>query len=157
MSPGACRALVAVLTTLVAAVGMAVPVMAEEPRLNERSNVRYRVDPASGQIDVRIILVLENNGNQPYPAGAWGPIYLEDRAERVQGFEQAGDFIDVPGPWKAMRAATPRIEPGESTRVIVNYRVDAAVTNTDAQLDGVPARIIIYVRRQARAAGDQLH
>ena len=54
MSSGACRALVAVLLTLVATIVMALPVVADTEELTETSTVIYKVNPTKGTVDVTV-------------------------------------------------------------------------------------------------------
>jgi hypothetical protein len=104
MSSGACRALVAVLITLVASLAMAVPGAAESERLREQSTVIYRVDPAPGTIDVDIV-VLTNN--EPAGNGHMGAPILKSAVPRVsQGF-QVGETRDLPGLWRAVTSRRP--------------------------------------------------
>jgi hypothetical protein len=144
MSSGACRALVAVVLTFVATIVMTLPVAAEEEQLVENSIVTYEVSPSSGQVKVRIQMVL-TTGQAAWKAQEWGPVVIENaasdlrfaRAQRV-----AGSATDVPGPgepWQHRDVRTRQIGGGqESGQFVVSYNVDAQVGNVDYN---VPARV----------------
>lgn len=143
MSSGACRALVAVLFTLVASTVLALPVAAEVENLRESSSVTYKVDPAKGEVDVEIVIQLKNNNNRAVNLGTWGPIVVEDRTRPAQpnlsaGFsvDRAGSF-DLPGPWRAMSVKIPKIDAGERVNLVVNYTIRAGA----AQSEEIPARV----------------
>jgi hypothetical protein len=143
MSSGACRALVAVLITLVAGLAMAVPTAAESERLREQSTAIYRVDPSTGTIDVDIVVKLTNNEPRPYNLGTWGPLILEERAvPRVsQGF-LIGETRDLPGLWRAVDVETPVIEGGgEDVNLQVAYTLDAAIGQGGSRSEQMPARV----------------
>jgi hypothetical protein len=146
MSSGACRALVALLFTLVATGLMALPVVAETERLNEQSVVTYKVDPRDGSIDVEITLRLEGtNPNQAVPAGSYGPIYVEERTQpgtpRVRGIPARPTFSEAPGPWREMFIEIPRIPPGEVLTVPIRYSLRAGLDQDDTRLAATPARV----------------
>ena len=143
MSSGACRALVAVLITLVAALALAAPLAAESERLREQSTVIYRVDPSAGTIDVDIVVKLTNNEPRAFNLGTWGPLVIEERAvPRVsQGFS-VGQSSDLPGPWRAVDVNTPVIEGGgEDVNLQVAYTLDAAIDQSASQTEQTPARV----------------
>lgn len=143
MSSGACRALVAVLATLIATLAMALPAMAATERLREQSTVIYTVDPKTGSIDVDIVVKLTNNEDRAYNLGTWGPIVLEERAvPRVsQGF-RVGASSELPGLWRAIDVETPIIEGGgEDQNLQVAYTLDARIAQNDSRAEQTPARV----------------
>jgi hypothetical protein len=142
MSSGACRALVAVLLTLVAMTVMVLPVAAEEERLIESSTVIYRVNPKDGNIDVRIALTFRTR-QDARAAGQWGPVVVEERAKPKVGtdFKVVLPATDRPGPWKAIDLETPRIPATSSDKTAVSYTIDADVTQTDVRKSKTPARV----------------
>ena len=121
MSPGACRALVASLFTMVVtttALGVgALPAAAESEELTESALVTYTLQRDGGGIDVDIILRLTNEGSQPADR-TWGPIFIEDGAAEAdidfqpRGASRAGEFTELPGPWRSMDIRIPEIDPG---------------------------------------------
>jgi hypothetical protein len=144
MSPGACRALVASLATLVVAATTllwAAPVMGASPDLDEFASSTYRVDPGNRRIDVQVVLNLTNTTGEPMARTTWGPIYIEDAVSEVDlrftgGANRVGSFSDRPGPWKAMDIRLPRLNPGQTRSVSVNYQLDAG-----ALTSGLPVRL----------------
>jgi hypothetical protein len=144
MPSGACRALVALLFTLVATIGLTLPVTANTDRLNEQSIVTYKVDPATGVIDVDILFTFSSAAlNRPVAAGRWGPIVVEDRAVQMSvsnGFEEAG-FEDLPGLWKAMYVDHDRIPAGENVSFRVQYKLNGSISQTDKRRAGTAARV----------------
>ncbi|MEA2025759.1 MAG: hypothetical protein U9O18_03620, partial [Chloroflexota bacterium] len=144
MSSGACRALVAVLLTLVATTVMALPVVAKNEALTERSAVTYTVNPGTGEIAVRMIFTLKTRGEAPFQPGEWGPIVVEERATPSVGspFKLVPGASDLPGLWKAVEVRTPRIEGGaQLKKFILSYTIDASVTQGEAKKARTPARV----------------
>jgi len=154
MSSGACRALVAVLLTLVASTVIALPVVANTDQLNEKSEVFYRVDPSSGRISVEIVITLKNSTNRSLPPMPWGPIIVEERTDpptptvsKARGFSIEG-FEELSGPWRAMTVMTPRIDTGPATTLRVKYDIDARTDLRESRKANTPARVddgYIYV------------
>jgi hypothetical protein len=142
MSSGACRALVAVLLTLVATIVMTLPVIARSSDLNEASTVTYTVDPSDGTISVRTSFTLIT-GQEDWPARRWGPIVVENQASyRIIFADRAQGTGDVPGPgapWKHINVRTSKIEGGQNAKT---FRVRADI---EAQIgdvaDDLPARV----------------
>lgn len=145
MTSGACRALVALLLTLVATIGLTLPVAAAKENLTETSLVTYTVRPGGGAIDVELIFRLTpQNGNRPYAEGEWGPIAVEERAAELNLSRSVNDnfrFEDLPGPWKALYVTLPRIPVSESLRFSVQYTLDASITQPDSRKENTPARV----------------
>ena len=143
MSSGACRALVAILATLIATLAMALPAAAATERLREQSTVIYKVDPATGSIDVNIVVKLTNNEDRAYNLGTWGPIVLEERAvPRVSRGFAVGDSRDLPGLWRAVDVDTPVIEGGGADQNLqVAYTLDARIAQNDSRAEQTPARV----------------
>jgi len=143
MSSGACRTLVAVLATLIAALVMALPVAAATERLREQSTVIYKVDPSTGSIDVTIVVKLTNNEDRAFNLGTWGPIVLEERAvPRVSRGFSVGESRDLPGLWRAVEVETPVIDGGgESQNLQVAYTLDARIAQNDSRAEQTPARV----------------
>ena len=145
MSPGACRALVSSLfTTVVVATALgaaAVPAVAETEALDENALVTYTVRRDGEGIDVGIILNLANEGQTTGPK-TWGPVFIEDGVEDAlidfsKGVKRAGEYRDLPGPWKSMNISIPELEPGARRNLTITYPLDAG-----ALLDEVtPARL----------------
>ena len=144
MSSGACRALVALLLTLVATSVMALPVAAKEDALVERSTVTYTIHPASGEIEVDTIFVLRTR-QSPFPPKEWGPIVVEDRPRNPRvtpPFELVEGATSLPGLWKAVAVETPRIDGGsQAEKFVLSYTVDASITQNDANKERTPARV----------------
>jgi hypothetical protein len=141
MSSGACRALVALLLTLTATVGLSLPAVAEEERLTERSEVEYTVKPRTGEIDVSILIKLRPNSNSPFN-GRYGPIVIEEGVAQAD-IKGAIDpkFTDLPGPWRAMTVRVPRIEPGSSGKNLnIRYTLDGNLDVAAGSQD-TPARV----------------
>lgn len=149
MSSGACRSLVALLLTIVATIGLAVPVAAEEPNLKETSSVVYTVDPSTGRVDVTITITLQAQ-NRAVKQGEWGPIVVEDRV-KVEVTPNLGKprFEDGPGLWQEMYVTHPRVEEGGQAKSLrVKYSLDASDGQGARLLARVPARVnrgYIYV------------
>lgn len=142
MSSGACRALVAVLLTLVATAMLALPAVARTERLREQSTVIYKVDPASGRIDVNIVVKLTNNDDSAYNLGTWGPIVVEERSvPKVSRGFSVGASSDLPGLWRAIEIETPVIPGGgESQNLQVAYAIDARIDQSSRAAQ-TPARV----------------
>ena len=131
MSSGACRALVAVLLTLVATIVMTLPVIARSDNLNEHSTVRYTVDPSTGTIEVRLGFTL-TTGQEDWPAQRWGPIVVENRATyQIVVATPAQGTVDVPGtgePWKHINVRPGKIEgQGKSATFRLRDDIDASI------------------------------
>jgi hypothetical protein len=143
MSSGACRAFVAVLLTLVAVMAMALPAAAATERLREQSTVIYKVNPATGSIDVNIVIKLTNNDERPFNVGTWGPIVIEELAvPRVSEGFAVGESRDLPGLWRAIDVDTPVIEGGgEDVNLQVAYTIDARIDQNDSRIEQTPARV----------------
>ncbi|MFV2062385.1 MAG: hypothetical protein ACC726_02585 [Chloroflexota bacterium] len=144
MSSGACRALVAVLLTLVATTTVAVPVGAATEKLRERSTTTYTVDPRSGEIDVQIVLTLTNTGDRTVNLDEWGPVYLEDGViePRINGRGVSRtEFTPLPGLWKSMQLKIPKIESGDRLKVQIRYTISAPINGSSARAARTPARI----------------
>jgi hypothetical protein len=140
MSSGACRALVALLLLLVALTGLTLPVAANSPNLDERSDVIYSVDPSTGDIDVEIQVALRAASRQ-VPAGVWGPIVVEDMTKpRLNSGFQVDRFEDLPGLWRAMYVSHNAIPEGESANLRIRYRLNASVDQA-ARRASTPARV----------------
>jgi hypothetical protein len=137
MSSGACRALVAVLLTLISMPILALPAAAKEERLVETSDTRYTVDPASRTIEVSTLFRLHNREQTPWRGLPWGPIIVEEEAvPRVSGqFKIEDNPSDLPGPWEAIEVSTPVIEPGDQVRFRVRYALDPTREGTPVRLD----------------------
>lgn len=134
MSPGACRALVASLASVLAASTAfmlgAIPALAASPDFDEFVSSTYRVDPPNRRIDVQVVLSLTNMTAEPLVRTTWGPIYIEDDVSEVGvrftgGASRVGSFSDRPGPWKAMDIRLPRLNPGQTRSVSIDYQLDA--------------------------------
>ena len=143
MSSGACRALVAVLITLVAALALASPLAAESERLREQSTVIYRVDPSAGTIDVDIVVKLTNNERSGLQPGHLGTARHRGarRAPRLPGL--LGRPIERPARPLARRR---RQHPGHRGRwggrePPVAYTLDAAIDQSASQTEQTPARV----------------
>ncbi len=91
MSSGACRALVAVVLTLVATIVMTLPVAARTDELVETSVVTYEVLPSNGRVKATLIFTL-TTGQADWQAQRWGPIVGRERdhAEGDRGQEDPG-------------------------------------------------------------------
>lgn len=144
MSSGACRALVAVVLTLVATIVMTLPVAAESEELVENSIVTYEVSPSTGVVKASVLMVLRTT-QAPWPARDWGPIVIENAAARVRASQAATlnkGGTDVPGPnapWKHISVKTDRIPGGRENKSFrVSYRLDAQIGDVAY---GVPARV----------------
>ncbi len=144
MSSGACRALVALLLTLVATVVMAMPVAAKVDALDEESAVTYRVRPDKGSIDVSVVLTLETLGQNRFPAQEWGPLVIENRPVRPEvgpGFKRI-EGPALPGPWKETWLETPKIEGGGNSRnTVLRYRINARPNLDETRKADTPARV----------------
>ena len=144
MSSGACRALVAVLFTLVATTVMALPVAANSESLNELSTVTYTVHPADGTITVRMALNLKTYGTD-WEAQQWGPIVVEKLAKpKVSGsFRLSDRRATLPGgQWQAVYLDTPKIDGGGAREtVVVSYDLPASPTLKDSDKRVTPARV----------------
>jgi hypothetical protein len=106
------------------------PVAAEDPNLSETSNVTYTVDPQTGDIEVDMVFTIKNDGNSPVNVDRWGPIYVEEGVNpQVIGgpFETLRRFGDLPGMWRELYVRGPRIPGGERERLIIKYRIPAAI------------------------------
>ncbi len=144
MSSGACRALVAVLFTLVATMVMALPVAAKNRALIQGSSATYEVHPSTGTIDVRLVFTLTTR-QAAWSPKEWGPIVVEDRPSRLtvsKGFSELPGAVGLPGHWKEIQVQTPRIAGGgESAKFVVSYTINAKVTQEDAKKVTTPARV----------------
>jgi hypothetical protein len=144
MSSGACRALVAVLITLVAATVMALPVAAKNEALVQKADATYVVHPASGTIDVTLVFTFRTRG-APWDSQDWGPIVVEERPIKLSvtgGSEKVAGAEDLPGPWKEISVKTPRIPPnGETAKAVVSYTINAKTDQDEAQKALTPARV----------------
>lgn len=144
MSSGACRALVAILLALTAAIGVAMPMTAATERLKQLTLTTYKVDPAKGTIDVDIVVRLTNNERQPFNLGTWGPLVIEELVvPRIDkdGFG-IGDTSDLPGLWRAIDITTPVIDGnGGETRATISYTIDAGIDQTENRASQTPARV----------------
>jgi hypothetical protein len=144
MSSGACRALVAVLLTLVATIVMVLPVAAQDRQIIiDRTRSTYTVDPAKGKIELNIAVVLKPSGRLP-KGSTWGPLYVEELATpRIKRpYTEAGSQ-PLEGPWEAIDIRTPVIKAGDEDDFSVRYTLDASVdlnnnikSQTPARLDG---------------------
>ena len=136
MSSGACRALVAVVITLVATMVMTLPVVARSPDLSEGAVVTYEVAPATGKVRVRMVFTL-STGQADYPAQRWGPIVVESAATPSIGgaASKTNRAVDVPGlnaPWEHIWVRTDKIDGGRNNALFrVSYNLDAAIGETD--------------------------
>ena len=143
MSSGACRALVAVVLTLVATIVMTLPVAARTDDLSQASVVEYEVVPNKGTINVTMQFLLAT-GQTPAPVQVWGPIVVEDLTSRIRvgNARREQGATNVPGPdapWKQIDVKTSeRIPRGEESLFNVTYTVDAAIGEVD---EAVPARV----------------
>jgi len=143
MSSGACRALVAVVLTLVATIVMTLPVAARTDDLSETSVVVYEVVPRTGTINVTMQFLL-TSGQTPAPVQVWGPIVVEDRTSSIDvgNARRERGATNVPGPgepWKHIRVRTgERIPRGEVSPFNVSYTIDAPIGDVDEK---VPARV----------------
>ena len=145
MSSGACRALVALLLTLTATIGMMLPAAAEEERLKENSEVTYTVNPRTGVIDVRIDVVLET-ANRNWPGGEWGDIIIEKRVSRqeIEGVRgKKPRRTALPGLWEAMTVDVDAIQSGEQDGLFIQYPLDGSLDQGKAARDETPARVSI--------------
>ena len=88
MSSEACRALVALLVTLIAATILVLPVAAKTDALVESSNVTYTVHPRTGKVDVRMVFVLRT---RQYDEGFYRAIRGKGGRER-QVLEDIADL-----------------------------------------------------------------
>ncbi len=142
MSSGACRALVALLLTLVAASVMAMPVVAKNDQLLETATVTYKVKPSRGVIDARVSVVLRPR-NQVWPKQPWSQVVLEENASKLNasGAFAIGSRRDLPGLWEAVDIRTPRINQGDIGKTIVSYRLNASVTADNTVKRTMPARL----------------
>ncbi len=142
MSSGACRALVAVLLTLVATTMLTLPAVARTERLREQSTVIYKVDPATGSIDVNIVVKLTNNDDSAFNLGTWGPIVVEERSTpRVSRGFAVGASSDLPGLWRAIEVESPVIPGGgESQNLQIAYTIDARIDQSNRAAQ-TPARV----------------
>jgi hypothetical protein len=148
MTSGACRALVALLLTLVATIGLTLPAAAATDRLNETSLVTYMVDPGTGNIDVDIIFRLSPSANRPFPGEEWGPIVIESRATPRVNLRGETRFEELPGPWRALYVTLPRIDAGGQLAFRVQYTLAGSIRQQAARLEDMPARVdagYIYV------------
>ncbi len=162
MSSGACRALAALLLTLVATIGLTLPVAAEEARLNELSRVTYTVDPNTGDVDVKIIVRLESANGRAVPPGTWGPIVVEERATPVvepkEEYQIVDGSRDLPGPWEAIEVLRPKVDPNSKKPIqifTISYTLKAATSRDSRQLKDTPARVdagYVYVCVPGQAA-----
>ena len=143
MSSGACRALVAVVLTLVATIVMTLPVAARTDDLSEASVVTYEVFPNAGRVDVTMQFLL-STGQTPAPPQVWGPIVIENAASKISVGRASREpgATDVPGPgapWAHRDVKTgKRIPPLGNDRFDVTYRIDATI---GAVAEDVPARV----------------
>jgi hypothetical protein len=146
MSSGACRALVAVVLTLVATIVMTLPVAAESEELVENSIVTYTVRPVAGEVKVTVLTVLRT-GRDAWQAQDWGPITVENAAPLgAQGVSEAatlrrGQTTEVPGPgapWKHITVKTERIPKGRQSK---SFQVTYTFDSGSAENLGVPARV----------------
>ena len=142
MSSGACRALVAVLLTLVATSVMSLPVAAKSEELTETSNVIFKVHPAKGTVDVTVAVTLKPRAENWQPQ-AWRQATVEENTRpAASGDYRVTDTArDLPGLWEAVSVRTPRIPLGERDSFTLKYTLDASVNKANAQLRKTPARI----------------
>jgi hypothetical protein len=147
MSSGACRALVAVVLTLVATIVMTLPVAAETEELVENSTVTYEVSPANGVVRVRILTTLIT-GQADWEAQRWpSPIVLENDARNIRvsdaarRIQAAATTVPGPGaPWQHIFVRTERIPGKRSSKTFeVQYRLGAWAGDSIDQ--PVPARV----------------
>ena len=134
MSSGACRALVTTLLTLVVAVGMAVPVVAQSENLRTEARTEYKVNPNNGRIEVTITLTLRNNGEAPIRNARFSPLFLEDSA--IPRFSSGADRIegssvDLPGPWRSIDVSLPNIPANGRRNVSVTYTLNDGGARND--------------------------
>jgi hypothetical protein len=137
MSSGACRALVAILTALMATFLSVAPMAASSDRLTERAVSSYEVDPQSGTIKVTIQVGLQNPDNvRAYNLGTWGPLVIEDyvRPQVKGGGVTLGEAQDRAGAWQAQELLMPSIEPGGKPTFTLTYRIDGSREETPARV-----------------------
>lgn len=128
MNHGACRALAAVLLVAASLPLAESTSFAQEPSptpaLRGTSTVTYAVRPPNGRMRVSIVLRLENTGTER-SGREWGPIYVEDGANRIRVTTDQGTVstavTDVPGPWKRVDLKIARIPPGENRLFRLDY------------------------------------
>jgi len=141
MSSGACRALVAVVLTLVATIVMTLPVAARTDLLVESSNVTYEVEPSTGKVKVRMFFTL-SNGQVAWPAQRWGPIVVESAGNpTVSSARKLQRATDVPGPnapWEQIQVRAPKIDGADQHTFKVSYNLEAGVGKVARE---VPARV----------------
>jgi hypothetical protein len=142
MSSGACRALVAVVLTLVATIVMTLPVAARTDELVESSVVTYEVLPSSGRVKATLIFTL-TTGQADWQAQRWGPIVVESATTpRVTGARKTPGGTNVPGPgapWENVDVRTEKIPGGRETDSFqVRYNLDAGIGTVAMD---VPARV----------------
>ena len=142
MSSGACRALVAVLLTLVATIVMVLPVAAQnQDQLIDSTSVTYTVDPAEGTVTVVINGVLKATRN--WPGGEWGPLVVDQRPslKARAPYTIADRTSNLPGLWEAIDLETPRISAQEQGKFQVRYTMQAATDLDRRRLDRTAARL----------------
>jgi hypothetical protein len=143
MSSGACRALVAVVLTVVATIITALPVAALESDLNEASVVEYEVLPNAGRVRVSLIFTL-TTGQAARQSSRWGPIVIEgESTPRVIGEAQAiQGGTSVPGPdspWEHIWVRADKIDGGRVKGTFrVRYNLDARTVDVSPD---IPARV----------------
>jgi len=142
MSSGACRALVAVLLTLVATIVMALPVVADTEELTETSNVIYRVDPAEGTISVTIAVTLRPRARDWQPQ-TWRELSVEEgtRPSASGDYQVTRSRREKPGLWEAVGIRTPEIEARERDSFSVRYTLNASTDKSPRAKRQTPARL----------------
>ncbi len=142
MSSGACRALVAVMLTLVATIVMSLPVAAKSEQLTETSNAIYKVHPSKGTIDVTVAVTLRPR-SENWPAQEWRQVVVEEntRPSASGNYKVTATARDLPGLWEARGVKTPGIPVGERGSFILRYKLDASVDKSNAGRRKTPARI----------------
>ena len=143
MSSGACRALVAVLLTLVATIVSAVPVVAQDNNqpVDTRSAITNRVHPDRGTIDVRINVVLQPT--QDWRKQAWKQLIVEERStpQAREPFRVARRDRPLSGLYRAVNIQTPAIEGGTQDDTLVRYTLRASTELDPDVRSQVPARL----------------
>lgn len=142
MSSGACRALVAVLLTLVATIVSAVPVVAQDNQsVDTSSTSTYTVHPDKGTIDVRISVVL--TPTQDWRKQAWKQLIVEERStpQTKEPYRVARRIQPLSGLYRAVNIQTPAIDGGTRSTFPVRYTLRAS-TDLDAEVRRqIPARL----------------
>ena len=132
MSSGACRALVAVVLTLVATIVMTLPVAARSDDLSEGSVVTYEVLPSNGKVRVRMAFTL-STGQADWQPQRWGPVVVESAATpSVSGIasktQRAENVPGLDAPWEHIWVRTQKIDGGRNNALFrVSYNLDASI------------------------------